>query len=229
MKIAFKIRSISVFASLVVSVFLLAVGGLAIGVSRHDAKIARIVASVKTSLIAAAPDAYVALEGRVKAINGQKLAAPATRSACCWFRVTVQEHSYRDQDKEEDVWTTISEYASSEPFLIQDATGEVAVYPSKAEITPTDHSVWYGPTAIPQNRNPPRYGPGGSDFAETNGVFRYTEERIYDGDPLYVLAHLAPNLTAGPLRNGQRMTPFRRTPKMRTLVWPPRTIRGPRS
>src|SRR5260370_862209 len=65
--------------------------------------------------------------------------------------------------------------------------------PAERKVTPTDRSVWYGPTALPQDRNPPRVGPGDSaeGMLRIEGTpsrrFRYTEERICDRDPLYSL------------------------------------------
>src|SRR5258708_6989529 len=118
------------------------------------------------------------------------LAAPLTHAACCWFHVKVEEYpSAGDRSS----WSTLGEHASGEPFLILDATGECAVYPDGAEVTPTDRSIWYGPTALPQDHNPPRVGPGDSaeGMLRIEGTpgrrFRYTEERIYDRDPLYAL------------------------------------------
>ena len=126
----------------------------------------------------------------MKAINSQMLAAPLTHAACCWFHVKVEEYlSAGDRSS----WSTLGEHASGEPFLILDATGECAVYPDGAEVTPTDRSIWYGPTALPQDHNPPRVGPGDSaeGMLRIEGTpgrrFRYTEERIYDRDPLYAL------------------------------------------
>ena len=47
--------------------------GIAVAASLHARKIARTIASVKTSQIAAASDSYLALEGTVKAVNGRTL------------------------------------------------------------------------------------------------------------------------------------------------------------
>jgi hypothetical protein len=69
------------------------------------------------------------------------------------------------------------------------------VYPFGAEVTPTDRSVWLGPTAVPVDRNPERHlltdlpAVTGEVAGGPNGRFRYTEERIYPGDSLLVLGH----------------------------------------
>ena len=53
---------------------------------------------------------------------------------------------------------TIQESTSSAPILLRDASGVCLVLPYSAEVTPTDKSVWTGPTAVPTDRNPPRVG-----------------------------------------------------------------------
>jgi hypothetical protein len=190
MNVVHMIHSVPPVVSLIIAAVLVAMSGIAVAASLHARKIARTIASVKTSQIAGATDSYVALEGTVKAINGQMLVGPLTHAACCWFHVRVEEYSSAGDSSS---WSTLGEHSSGEPFLILDATGECAVYPDGAEVTPTDRSVWYGPTALPQDRNPPRGGPGDSveGMLRIEGTpgrrFRYTEERIYVGDALYAL------------------------------------------
>lgn len=86
-----------------------------------------------------------------------------------------------------------NDVTSNTPFLVRDATGVCLVEPDGAEVTPTDKSVWYGATAMPQDRNPARVGPGESATGMVkvsggpNSRYRYSEERIYAGNPLLVL------------------------------------------
>src|SRR5258708_15328869 len=110
---------------------------------------------VAMSGIAAAADAYLALEGTAKAVNGQMLTAPLTDAACCWFHAKVEEYVSSGDNSS---WSTLGEHFSSEPFLILDATGECADSPDGAEETPTDGAVWNGPRALPPPRNPPLVG-----------------------------------------------------------------------
>jgi hypothetical protein len=184
------LHAISPVASFIIAAFLVAISGVAVAASLRARKIARTVASVNTSEISAATDSYVALEGTIKAVDSQTLVAPLTHASCCWFHVKVEAY---ESSEDSGTWRTASERTSREPFLIVDVTGECAVYPSGAEVTPTDRSVWYGPTEIPEDRNPRRVGPGDSPegmlqvYGTPGRKFRYTEERIYDGDPLYAL------------------------------------------
>src|SRR5258708_2662066 len=196
MNLVSLIHSIPPVASLIIAAVLLAISGVAVAASLHAQKIASTIASTNTSPIAAATDSYVAFEGTVKAIDNQTLVAPLTHAACCWFRVKVEEYVTSNRGSSgdhESSWCGLGQHSSSEPFLPLDTSGECAVYPSGAEVTPTDRSVCYGPTAIPQDRNPPRVGPGDSTegMLRIEGTpsrrFRYTEERIYDRDPLYAL------------------------------------------
>ena len=190
MNVVQMMHSVPPVVSLIIVAVLVAMSGIAVAASLHARKIARTIASLKTSQMAAATDAYLALEGTAKAVNGQMLTAPLTDAACCWFHAKVEEYVSSGDNSS---WSTLGEYFSSEPFLILDATGECAVCPDGAEVTPTDRSVWYGPTALPPERNPPRVGPGDSaeGMLRIEGTpsrrFRYTEERIYDRDPLYAL------------------------------------------
>jgi hypothetical protein len=61
----------------------------------------------------------------------------------------------------------------------------------------TDRSVWFGPTPLPEDKNPPRKGPGESPegtvkvYGMPGKKYRYTEERIYAGDPLYALGEFS--------------------------------------
>src|SRR4029079_5559639 len=74
----------------------------------------------------------------------------------------------------------------------RDSTGVCLVEPFLADVTPTDRSRWTGAGEVPTDRNPPRIGPTQSfESVEIAGAastkYRYTEERIYVGDPLLVL------------------------------------------
>jgi hypothetical protein len=88
-------------------------------------------------------------------------------------------------------WHTVHDWTSNAPFFIRDATGVAIVDPFRAEVTATDKSEWLGKTEKPADRNPKKFKPtesvhGGFQMAVT-GDFRYSEERIYAGDPLLVL------------------------------------------
>jgi hypothetical protein len=97
----------------------------------------------------------------------------------------------------------VSGATSDAPFVLRDATGACLVRPAGADVTPTDRSVWYGAGPEPDDRNPPRLAPtqsrtpvlevaGGSSHR-----YRYSEERIYPGDPLLALGAFTTGRVAG--------------------------------
>lgn len=172
----------------------LAMAGIALFAGVHALRRARLIGSVPTSSIGSASDGYREFEGTIKPIDGQRLRAPLTGAECCWYRARVEEWVRpvgKGADAKRD-WRLVRELISGQPFLARDASGACVVDPDGADVTPTDRSVWRGPTAVPQERDPPRVKPGenAEGFVTKAGGenrFRYTEERIYGGDPLYVL------------------------------------------
>ncbi len=172
---------------------------IAIGVivGLRAARIARTIARMKTTPLGSAEPGYVELEGKIEGGEGGVLAARLTRAEVAWYRAKVEEFvSASRSDTGQSTWRIVADEVSRAPFVIRDATGACAVVPDGAEVTPTDRSVWYGATPEPAERNPPRVGP--REAAEgllrvaTTGAhrYRYTEERIYVGDPIYALGEL---------------------------------------
>ncbi len=173
---------------------LIAIGGI---VGLRAARIARTIARMQTTPLGSAEPGYVELEGKIEAGEGGVLAARLTRAEVAWFRAKVEEFVPASRsDAGQSTWRIVVDEVSRAPFVIRDATGACAVLPDGAEVTPTDRSVWYGATPEPTERNPPRVGPGegaeGLLRVATTGAhrYRYTEERIYVGDPLYALGEL---------------------------------------
>ncbi len=174
-----------------------AMAGIGLFVSLRAARLARIMARTPTSAIGLAEAGYAEVEGRVEALGGVPLTAPLTDAEVCWYRSKVERFVPSSRaDTQQSRWATETEEASSAPFVVRDASGACVVFPDGAEVTPTDRSVWYGATPEPTDRDPERVGPGESAegmirMAGTPGHrFRYTEERIYAGDPLYALGEL---------------------------------------
>lgn len=175
----------------------LAIAGVGTFVSLRSARLARIIARTPTSAIASAAAGYIEVEGEVEALGGLLLTAPLTDVEVCWYRSKVERFVPSSRtDTSQATWATEAEEVSSAPFMVRDASGACAVFPDGAEVTPTDRSVWYGATPEPEDRNPERVGPGESaeGMVRIGGTagrrYRYTEERIYAGDPLYALGEL---------------------------------------
>ena len=174
--------------------FLLGMAGVAGYAGVHARKRAALVTSTPTTPIGMATDGYREFEGRVEAVPGEPLTAPLTRWPCCWYHARVEKYVSRStSSNQSSEWTVVKEWTSAAPFLVRDSTGVCVVDPHGAEVTPTDKSLWYGAKETPTDRNPAKVGPTESakGMVEVSGgpnsKFRYSEERIYAGDPLLVL------------------------------------------
>jgi len=171
----------------------LAMAGIAVFAGWRARRQARLVSSTKAAAIGMAEDGYRTFEGAAEAIGGQTLLAPLTGSPCVWFSARVEKFARQPGSSDrKSAWVTVRELTSHAPFLVRDRTGACVVRPFGAEVTPRDQSRWTGAAIEPEDRNPPRLGPQESltpmlDVAGgPNSRFRYTEMRIYAGDPLTV-------------------------------------------
>jgi len=151
---------------------------------------ARMIEDVPTARVRSAPQGYIELEGVAEAGPDGLLSTPLTGADCCWYRYKVEKRHGKG-------WRTLDQEASAAPYVLRDDTGVCLVYPDKAEVTPADRSVWYGNRRRPLDRNPrrdpvrpPRLGAPSTWFQGVSlvaGHYRYTEERIYPGDPIYAI------------------------------------------
>lgn len=156
---------------------------------------AALVRDTRIQPLGMAPDGYGRFEGRADAIDGEPLRAPFTGAECVWYSASLEEWR-RTNDRRRE-WQTVRDTTSPAPILFRDATGAALVYVDGAEVTPTDKSRWTGAAPEPADRTPPRLAPTesfdtGLQIASTGGHrFRYTESRIYAGDPLLVLGEFS--------------------------------------
>ena len=151
---------------------------------------ARLIEDTPTSRIRSAHQGYVELVGEAANMKGEPILAPLTRLPCCWWR-------YRVERKQDKGWRLTRSDVSESLFLLRDETGECIIDPERAKVTPSGKTVWYGPNATPSA--PPDQGTGTlhrqSRFFGLNvsvnttfgGNYRYTEETIIPGDPLYAI------------------------------------------
>lgn len=185
------VRSMPLGVFLVMLAFPLAMAAIVVVAGVTARRRAALVKATPTSYIATAGDGYAQFEGRAEAIERQTLRAALTGTPCVWYHAKVESLRPRGRHNDPE-WTTIGEVTSDAPFLIRDDGGRCAIHPYRAEVTPTDKSLWYGSTKLPEDRNPPRVKPTENPrgLVEVTGGsrrYRYSEERIYDGDPLLVL------------------------------------------
>lgn len=151
---------------------------------------ARLIEDTPTSRIRSAPQGYVELIGEAAIMRGEPVIAPLSGTPCCWWR-------YKIERKHDNGWRVQRSDKSESLFLIRDETGECVIDPEGAMITPSERQVWYGPNALP-GAGPDR-GPGtrqrnfsllGMRISVTNTFdsdYRYTEETILPGDPMYAI------------------------------------------
>jgi hypothetical protein len=118
----------------------------------------RAIGDTPTSQVASAAQGYVELAGRARNHAGGAVIAPHSQLPCCWYRYLVEKRRSGNKG-----WKVVDEGESDASFLLVDATGETTVEPQGAEVLPRSRDTW------------------------GRGDYRYTEWRIVDGDPLYVL------------------------------------------
>ncbi|MES9861885.1 MAG: GIDE domain-containing protein [Candidatus Thiodiazotropha sp. LLP2] len=151
---------------------------------------ARLIEDTPTSRIRSAPQGYVELIGEADMMRGEPVISPLSSTNCCWWR-------YKVERKGDKGWRHIRSEKSSALFLIRDITGECIIDPEGASITPSERSIWYGPNATPSAGPDRGTGTTHSQFnrfglqisinTTFDGDYRYSEELILPGDPLYAI------------------------------------------
>lgn len=172
----------------------LTMAAVAIVAGWHARRQAALVSGASAAPIGMAENGYCKFQGTVEAVAGETVVAPLTGSPCCWYSAKVERWAREKTGTNRKYrWEIVRTMTSSAPFFVRDATGVCAVNVLGAEVTPTDKSQWTGATLEPADRNPPRVGPSQSTHGVVqtaggaDGQFRYSEERLYAGDPLLVV------------------------------------------
>ncbi len=150
----------------------------------HFIRRARIIEDTPTSRIRSAHQGYVELIGRGQYYADQPLSAPLTGTACTWYQYEIAKKVRSGKNTH---WKTIDKEISEVPLMLVDDTGQCLINPQGAEVIPSVNVVWYGHSRHPE-RNPRRHNsfPG---IQLLGGRYRYTEQRMHAGDPLYALGH----------------------------------------
>ena len=151
---------------------------------------ARTIEDTPTAKIRSAQQGYVELNGEARSNKDQSIQAPLTGIECCWFRYKIEKRGQKN-------WRTLERESSEDLFLLRDNSGDCLIDPKGAAVTPRDRSVWYGNSRDPGGHRPKRvpvvnspllqWGKWLSVDVGFGGRYRYTEERIYPGDPLYAI------------------------------------------
>lgn len=162
---------------------------------------ARLIEDVPTSKIRSAVQGYVELIGHAEAMEGPAIVAPLTRQSCVWYRYCVEE---RRRSGKHLRWHIVEKGVSDGLFLLRDATGHCCVIdPEGADIKVHDIRRWSGQHARPQ-AGPVKFGrEAGWLNLLSMGRYRYTEWRLDEYEPLYVIGRFR---TIG---GGQSLKPLR--------------------
>lgn len=150
-----------------------------------------------TSRIRSASQGYTELIG-VAELQGNPQLAPLSNTLCLWWRYEIEQ--YRSSGKSSH-WVTVDKRASSKPFYLRDDTGLCQIDPAGADISCRHRKVWRGATRHPPSaaanltatRKKGLISSVSHQFLIGNLTFgqryRYTEQMILSGDPLYALGH----------------------------------------
>jgi len=133
----------------------------------------RLILDTPKSLIRSAAQGYVELSGTAKLMPGDPIIAPLTRVPCVWWSYCIEEYIHSGKSSH---WSTLKQDDSYSIFAMDDGSGQCVVDPDDADIYPSVKKVWYGSTPFPE---------GGPAMGRLTGDYRYTEQLIHDGDPLY--------------------------------------------
>lgn len=142
---------------------------------------ARLLEDMPTSRIRSAAQGYVELYGVLREGPGAPLDAPLTGRPCLWWRYRIEE--YRESGKSKS-WRVLESGSSEGWLVLEDASGQCLIDPFGAEVRPLGREVWHGDRRHP--RRAQRHGLLGGLLA-MGRRYRYTEERLHAGDPLYAL------------------------------------------
>ncbi len=164
---------------------------------------ARIIQNTPTSKIRSAPQGYVELIGQLKYLTQQPTIAPLTGKTCAWYRYCVEEERItHTKNGTRSSWHTIEQEVSEQVFQCEDETGHCMIDPRKAEIHPSSEDIWYGHSRWPSS------GPSGGGGLMRTGGYRYTEKRLAENDPLYILGSfrtIDPNKAHGSITEETRV------------------------
>lgn len=143
----------------------------------------RMMEDTPTAKIRSAPQGYGEFEGHTRMLPGEPIRSPLTQRECVWYSYKVEErHTSHHRGKSHTQWRTIDSSTSEALFLIVDDTGEAIIDPDHAEVSASSSQTWYG------NQRFPGADSGGFWTRWIGmGNYRYSEKRIHEHDPLYVL------------------------------------------
>lgn len=144
-------------------------------------KRAYFVRDTPTSKIRSAAQGFIELYGVIKAPEAQQL-APLSGTPCVWWCYSI-EQGVRDNSKAVK-WRIVEQGTSDARFFLDDGTGQCLIEPRGAQVRAMTHKRWQGSERHPRQLQAP------SLWRSLLGMgyqYRYTEERLHEGEPLYVM------------------------------------------
>lgn len=141
---------------------------------------ARHLLDTPTSKIRSAAQGYVEFYGVITAQPDSVMVGPLTGKPCVWWRFRIEEHVQEDNKRS---WRSLESGVSDALLALSDGTGECLINPKGAQVRTTTREVWSGNQRHP--RLPRKSGMLG--FLNIGKHYRYTEERLQVGQPLYAI------------------------------------------
>jgi len=158
----------------------------------------RVLQDTPTALIRSASQGYIELQGHAELMDGAPIHAPLSSQICVWYRYNVEEKQrHHSGSGSKSQWRTVDNGISDSLFYLVDSTGRCAVDPEGAKVTSSSRDTWYGNSRVPGRIDNSAGWIRFSGISKVGRKFRYTEERIEPGDPLYALGDFTTHGGAG--------------------------------
>lgn len=142
----------------------------------------RLMEDMPASPLRSVAQGYVEVEGTARVMPGPPIVCPLSATRSVWWRYRVEERKAEAGEGRKG-WVTLDKGASDDCFLLDDGTGACVVDPAGADVVPTLTRRWYGNTPRPDVG----YEHGRGAWRSLWCAYRYTEELILPGDPVYAL------------------------------------------
>jgi hypothetical protein len=143
----------------------------------------RLIENTPRSLLRSAAQGYVELHGTARLLPGEPIVARLSGERCVWFSFAVAERRRASNGKTK--WVTVERGTSTDLFELHDDTGDCVVDPEGADIIAVHKDQWYGESRWPDSGPPARRG------WFRSGRYRYTEQRLHEGEEHYVLGNFS--------------------------------------
>ncbi len=139
----------------------------------------RVIEDTPTAKIRSAAQGYGELSGMAQLMDGAPIVAPLTGKTCAWYRYKVEKMG----DKHTHV---VDSGSSDELFLLLGRTGRCVIDPEGATVITRHKEVWFD-FSYPSRKRGGRSGLLGQMLGRVGSRYRYTEERLRAGEPLYAI------------------------------------------